>query len=163
MISKLRRLEKTSFQVMVAVVSFLVLALLVLVAAQIVARQFGIRAIAPPDEIVTLIFTWMVFLGSALLVRDYSHLRVEAIDSLFVKHPDWRKYYNLVTGVMVMIFLVAMTKSGFRIVSVTGSKTSPMLALPQRLWYLSLPISSVMMVIYLVIRISADWLENSGE
>ena len=60
------RAEKALYYLQAGVISLCLVALVVLLFGQIVGRQFRQEWMAPPDEIVTLFFTWLVFIGAAM-------------------------------------------------------------------------------------------------
>ncbi len=149
----MKRLEKMLFAILTAVVSSCVVLLLLLLTAQILSRYFRIKILAPPDEIITLIFAWMVFLGSALLVRNNYHLKVELIDLFLQKHSFLRFLYGNIASLLILIFLWVMTSSGIKLFINSGTRMSPMLQLPQRLWYVVLPVSGILMILYTIVQL----------
>jgi TRAP-type C4-dicarboxylate transport system permease small subunit len=130
--------------------------LLLLLSAQVLGRFFRIKAIAPPDEIVNLFFAWMVFVGAAVLLRNRQHLRVELVDLFFEKHPRLRPLYGLFVSAIQLVFLVFLVQSTILLFVGAGTRTSPMLQWPQRLWYGSMLISSLLMMLYAVIHIITE-------
>ncbi len=124
--------------------------LLVLLTSQILSRFFSIQVLAPQDEIITLLFAWLVFLGIAVIARENGHLRVEFID-LFIK-KNWRNkaIYGMYITLIQGVFLVSLYKSGFKLFVISGERQSPMLHLPQRIWYSSILISVILMLIYCI-------------
>ena len=134
-----------------ALASLCLAVLFVLLVSQIVARFFRIQALAPPDEIITLLFAWLVFIGSALLVRRGEHLRVEIID-LFLEKRQWlRPWYNGILALLQLAFVVVFLRSALRFFVGSGTRVSPMLGLPQRYWYMAVLASGVLMFIYTVL------------
>jgi TRAP-type C4-dicarboxylate transport system permease small subunit len=149
----LRKIEQGIFTILAGLVSLAVVALLALLTVQILSRYFRINLLAPPDEIITLIFAWMVFLGAALLVRNDSHLRVEFIDIFLQKHPTAQCVYTVIRSLFVLLFLGVMTSSGLTLFLKSGTRSSPILQLPQRLWYAVLPLSGFLMLLYMIARL----------
>ncbi len=154
--SLFQRIEKIIFQLLLGLVSIGVVILLILIASQVISRYFGIKFLAPPDEIITLIYVWMLFIGSALLVRNADHIKVEMLDRFLQERPRIKKGYDILVCLLIFIFLVVMVQSSLVLYEHSGTRSSPMLQLPQRLWYLSLLVSGFLMIFYLFTRLIKD-------
>lgn len=149
----LSKAEKSIFRILVMFVSFLAVLLLILITCQIIARYFNLRFLTPPDEIIKLIFAWMLFLGASLLVRDFSHLRIDMLENIL--NRLWmRKVYYVFINLLVLLFLFFMFQSSWKTFVMAAGRQSPMLQLPQRYWYISLPASNILMIFYTIINIS---------
>lgn len=152
MIIFMKRIEDIVYKIFMGLASCCIAVLLLLLTAQILSRHLRINALAPPDEIITLLFAWMVFVGAALLVRNNFHLRVELVDLFLQKHPSLQVLYNSIVSLVILFFLFVMTSSGIKLFINSGTRTSPMLQLPQRLWYVVLPLSGILMILYTIVR-----------
>jgi len=108
--------------------------------------------LAPPDEIITLVYVWMLFIGTAILVRNTDHIRIELLDNFLKERPRLKSIYNMVVCLLILIFLLVMIKSSLVLYEKSGTRASPMLQWPQRIWYISLPISGFLMAFYLMVR-----------
>ena len=152
-----QRIEKIIYEILSFLVSLGIVILLILVTFKIISRYFNIQLLAPPDEIITLVYVWMLFIGSALLVRKIDdHIKIEILDKYLQSHPFIKKVYDILICLLILLFLIVMTKSSLILYEQSGNRSSPMLQLPQRLWYLPLPISSFLMVFYLLIRVGKN-------
>ena len=58
----------------------------------------------------------------------------------------------MVVCLLILIFLLVMIKSSLVLYEKSGTRASPMLQWPQRIWYISLPISGFLMAFYLMVR-----------
>lgn len=112
--------------------------------------------LTPPDEIITLVYVWMLFIGSALLVRNIDHLKIDILAKYLQSRPFIKKVYDILVCLLILFFLIVMVKSSLILYEQSGNRSSPMLQLPQRLWYLSLLISSFLMGFYLFIRVGKN-------
>ena len=149
----MKRLEDIVYKMFMGLASCCVGASLLLLTAQILSRHLRMNVLAPPDEIITLLFAWMVFIGAALLVRNNFHLRVELVDLFLQKRTFLQLLYSIVVSLVILFFLFVMTSSGIKLFINSGTRTSPMLQLPQRLWYVVLPLSGVLMILYTITRL----------
>ena len=152
-----QRIEKIIYEILSFLVSLGIVILLILVTFKIISRYFNIQLLAPPDEIITLVYVWMLFIGSALLVRNIDdHIKIDILDKYLQSHPFIKKVYDILICLLILLFLIVMMKSSLILYEQSGNRSSPMLQLPQRLWYLPLPISSFLMVFYLLIRVGKN-------
>lgn len=142
---------------------FCLAALFVLLVSQIVSRYFRIQALAPPDEITTLLFAWLVFISSALLMRRGEHLRVEIIDLFLEKRKHLLPWYNALLALLQLLFVVVFLRSALRFFIGSGTRVSPMLGLPQRYWYLAVLVSAVLMLIYTLLTLVTSFLPGRTE
>jgi TRAP-type C4-dicarboxylate transport system permease small subunit len=98
------------------------------------------------DEIVELLFAWLVFIGAAALWRENTHFRVEW---LYAKFEN--RFAGYIIGLLIeslsLFFLVIMTLQGLRITLLANDWT-PILKFPKRLQYVDIPIAGSLMIIY---------------
>jgi len=151
-----QRIEKIIYEILSFLVSLGIVILLILVTFKIISRYFNIQFLAPPDEIITLVYVWMLFIGSALLVRNTDHLKIDILAKYFQRYPFIKKVYDILVCLSILLFLIVMAKSSLILYEQSGNRSSPMLQIPQRLWYLSLVISSFLMIFYLFIRVGKN-------
>ncbi len=149
---KIKKIESTLYEILSNFVLIALVILLFLIAFRIISRYFGLPYLAPPDEIITLVYVWMLFIGTAVLVRNMDHIRIELLDNFLKDRPKLKSIYNMVVCLLILIFLLVMIKSSLVLYEKSGTRASPMLQWPQRMWYISLPISGFLMAFYLMVR-----------
>lgn len=149
---KIKKIESALYEVLSSFVLIALVTLLFLIAFRIISRYFRLQYLAPPDEIITLVYVWMLFIGTAILVRDMDHIRIELLDNFLKDRPKLKSIYNMVVCLLILIFLLVMIKSSLVLYEKSGTRASPMLQWPQRIWYISLPISGFLMAFYLMVR-----------
>jgi|GEM_PF-1261661 len=147
-----KKLEKLLYQFLEVFVSVTLVILLFLIAFQIISRYFRLQYLAPPDEIITLTYVWMLFIGAALLVRNDDHIKIELFNDFFEKHGKLNYLYRIFINLLVFLFLSIMMKSNWVLYQKSSTRASPMLQLPQRWWYVVLIISGALMITYLFIQ-----------
>jgi TRAP-type C4-dicarboxylate transport system permease small subunit len=128
--------------------------LLILLSGNVLFRFVPIMSMGWYDEIVEMIFAWLVFIGAAALWRESSHFRVEWI---YLKLKD-RTAGNIV-GILIellsLFFLIVMTYQGLRLTLLANDWT-PILKLPKRIQYVDIPIAGGLMVIYSIRNIGRN-------
>lgn len=150
------KLEKYLYRFLVAFTQLLVLVLLLLVAGQILSRQIEARWLAPHDEVVTLCFAWLAFIGAALMVRDNGHLRAGVFDDFLEKKPQFKRPYSILINLLLSVFEAVMFRSSLTLLELGTIKTSPMLQWPESIWYFPVLASAVLMIFYTVIQLVKD-------
>lgn len=95
----------------------LLAALWVLLSAQVILRfGFGL-GYAWIEEIVRMLFIWVIFLGAVVAMRDNLHIRVEA--GLLLFPPASRPYVAWLGDVLLFAFCLAMAWHGIELVAST--------------------------------------------
>lgn len=139
------RTEDPFTALMRGISGFCMAALLVLTCALILLRV-GIFPIplAWLDEVIELLFAWMVFLGTAVVWGKREHIVVDLIPQMLVgTRAGWA--VEIVGCVLALVFLAVFTWQGITFTLQSQGNTSPILMLPRTLWYVSMPIAGVMM------------------
>ena len=120
--------------------------LLLLLTGNVVFRFIVIISMGWYDEIVELLFAWLVFIGAAALWRDNSHFRVKWFYAKFENRPAGN-IIGLVVELLCFFFLMVMTWQGLRITLLANDWT-PILKFPKRLMYVDIPLAGSLMLIY---------------
>ena len=120
--------------------------LFVILGGNVISRYYQIWSIAWFDEIVEGLFAWMVFIGAAALWREHNHFRITWLDTKLRGELLPRLHTSFVSVISIAFFAV-LTWKGWLLT--TGSGTlSPILGVPTALFYVSIPISGTVMLIY---------------
>lgn len=150
----LAKIEKGLYHVLKVFTELLVLVLVIMVAGQILSRELALRWLATPDEVVTMVFAWLAFFGSALLVRDNGHLRAGVLDDFLAKRPRLQKPYRILIDGLLLFFEVIFFRSGLVLFHLGTIKRSPQLQWPQTIWYFPVLAAAVLMLFYTVVRLA---------
>ena len=120
--------------------------LLLLLTGNVIFRFVTIISMGWYDEIVELLFAWLVFIGAAALWRDNSHFRVQWF---YAKFEDRTAGYiiGLLVEFLCLFFLIVMTWQGLRITLLANDWT-PILKFSKRFMYVDIPIAGSVMIIY---------------
>jgi TRAP-type C4-dicarboxylate transport system permease small subunit len=125
--------------------SLCMVCLLILVCALILLR-LGIFSVSLgwSDEVVELLFAWMVFVGTAIVWTRREHIVVDLIPQMLAgTRAAWA--LEVVCWGLALVFLGVFTWQGITFTLQARGNTSPILMLPRPLWYVSMPIAGVMM------------------
>lgn len=127
------------------IVAALVVAIVVLVGAQIVFRYAVEEPIVWSEEATTLCYQWLSFLGAALAVRYRAHFGVDMLVRLL--GARWKAWIARLEHVVVWLLAVFMVVYGIRIVQSSALQMYPTLPFSVGMGYLILPISGVLFVL----------------
>lgn len=142
----LQRVDTITGQILRTISIVCFVALFFLLFINVLARTFQLAGFAWFDEIVQGLFAWMVFMGAAALWREREHF---AVDWLEVKlgHSQYAIMLRGFISLLCLFFLIAMTVYGYDLYS-RSSALTPILQMPSSLFYIVIPLSGLVMIIY---------------
>lgn len=98
------------------------------------------------EELVRLAFVWMIFVGSALAVREHTHLSLDMLVSRF--KGKTKRISKILVLLAILAVAVVMLIGGLNYFSRSVNKTMVTLPLPANCTYISIPISALLMIIF---------------
>lgn len=119
--------------------------LFLLLGVSIVLRLVPVFAISGYDEIVELLFIWIVMLATVTLWRDGLLYRVAIVEGML--GPRLR--FALAVGINALMFAFAamLAYYGWLFAAASG-ETTPFLRLDKTYWYAAIPAGGALMAIY---------------
>lgn len=136
----------------VSMTSITVLFLLILI--NVIARSFELAGFAWFDEIVRGCFAYMVFFGAAALWLKRDHFQVEWLEQSLT-NPVAVWLLRMVVTLLCIGFLAIMTWYGVVLFNKANALT-PILQIPERLFYAAIPISGAIMVLHSLAMLVVD-------
>jgi len=134
---------------------FTFILLIITTLLQVLARYVASITIPWTEEGARLILIIVTFLGSAIALRDNEHI---SLLFLFKKIPDrYKNYVNIVINSIIVLFLIFFIKGSLEMISMNW--VVPLVSLPKLKMgyvYLILPVSSFLMVYFLIAKIIGD-------
>ena len=127
------------------VVGGLVVTITVMVAAQVIFRYAVQQPIVWSEELVTLCYQWVSYLGAALAVRYRAHYGVDFVVRLL--GPGWKTPLEWLEHVVVWLLAVFMIVYGWRIVESAALQMYPTLPFSVGTGYLILPIAGLLFIL----------------
>lgn len=126
-------------------------AIFVIMLAQILFRYLYNASILWSEEICMLGLTWVVFLGSVVLTRNWAHVRVPLlVESV---RPRLSRVLELAAMTISLAFLVFLAWLGFDAFNQGFHRTSPMLGISTRWIKLAIPVGAAMMAFLTLVLI----------
>lgn len=119
------------------IMGFATLVTICIVTYGVVARLFNIP-VAWTDEIVRIIFIWLIFIGSAVAFSSNSLIGLDLVEDMLSKKTVARCVLKTIQAIFSIIFGVFMTTQTYKIVStqLMSGETTPVLLIP--LWMVNL-------------------------
>jgi len=144
--NKLETFDRVLTAVMKWTSAFCLAALVLLVGAGVFVRFVPVSSMGWADEIVELIFAWLVFFGAAWLWRNRTHFKVDLLETLLA---GTRYAFVLESAIQLicLLFLLIVVYEGW-LLTLAAVDTSPILELPKSLWYAVIPLSGSIMAAY---------------
>jgi TRAP-type C4-dicarboxylate transport system permease small subunit len=101
------------------------------------------------EELARFLFVWVVFLGSALIMGESGHLAVEFLPNL-LKGRSGGKILAILINLAGYVFIAILFFNGFEMTRVMTFQLSPGMSIPMSYIYSVIPLSSILMLLYLI-------------
>lgn len=137
-----------------AVEFIVVIAMAVVVAVvttEVVMRYIFLHSLIITEELSRYLMVWIVFLGSALVIKDGEHIRI----SVFVNRlsPERRPIAELISHLFVLAFLAVVIVEGTRILPRVIDQYTTTLEISIFWFYLAIPCGSALMALFLLRKV----------
>jgi TRAP-type C4-dicarboxylate transport system permease small subunit len=147
MMGLLKRIDKVILKTLMAVTITIFVFLTILISANVFVRFFPIVSLHWFDEIIELLYAYLVFYGSAALWISHEHFGVGDWIEKRIKNIRIRSVYKIVIELLVLCFVVIFFYYSLRLTLLARDVTN-VFAIPKRVLYSCLPISGVIMILY---------------
>jgi len=138
------------------VVTIITFALLtVLITANVIVRFFPVVSLHWFDEIIELLYAYLVFYGAAALWILHGHICVGDWIESSIREPRLRHAYRMAVEGLVLLFAAIFLFYSFRL-TVLAQDVTNVFAIPKGILYSCMPISGVIMVIYSLRNIAVE-------
>ena len=107
------------------------------------------------EETAIYCFIWMVLFGSALGVRDHSHLVADIMPDTMGAFLD--KLVPTLTYIVIIILGLFFARYGYQYAILGLTRYSDTMGFPMFYIYISLPVSGVAMVLFVTERLIGTW------
>ncbi|HVN96718.1 MAG TPA: TRAP transporter small permease subunit [Syntrophorhabdaceae bacterium] len=122
--------------------------LTILVSANVFVRFVPVASLHWFDEIVELLYAYLVFYGSAALFISREHFSVgNWIGVSIIKNRSGRGVYRIIVEFMVLIFVGIFFYYSYEL-TVLAQDVTNAFAIPKSILYSCLPVSGALMIIY---------------
>jgi TRAP-type transport system small permease protein len=130
--------------------------LTLLISANVFVRFVPIVSLHWFDEIIELIYAYLVFYGAAALWISKDHISVgDWIGGKIIKNVRIRHFYRIILELLVLFFVVIFFYYSLRLTILARDVTN-VFAIPKRVLYSCLPVSGAIMIIYSIRNITVE-------
>ena len=130
--------------IIVAMFSFMSIAVFI----QIIFRYLLHQPIYWSEEFPRFILIWLTFLGSAIAMKNRSHLSITLLTNrLSVQKRKWVQFF---ANSLSLLFISILVWGGIIITNLTMPNRTAALQMPTGLVYLAVPVGGILMFFYLL-------------
>lgn len=123
------------------------IAIAVLMFSQVLIRYFGEQPLNWSEELIRYLFVWAGFLGAALAQRFQAHV---VLDLISASRANWALALRRTASVLFAVFLLFVLVSGVKFAQSGFGVRSVSLDLPMGYVYIVVPVSAVIMLMFLI-------------
>jgi len=123
----------------------LLVALVVVTSLQVFTRYVLNAPFTWTEELARMLFTWIVFLGAALLLKSSSHITIDILVRSLAPGP--RQWLLVVSHLITLSVVGILAVKGFRLLQITGASESPALGIPWVYVYAAFPVGMSLMAL----------------
>ncbi|MBT8364739.1 MAG: TRAP transporter small permease [Deltaproteobacteria bacterium] len=139
------RLLSRLVESMVILIAGLIVAI---VTAEVTLRYLFSHSMIFTEELSRYLMVWIVFLGSALAIRDGSHIRIQIL--LNRLGPRMQQIVKLAAYALIIVFLIFITVEGLKILPRQLQQMCITIDISLFYFYLAIPVGSILMIIFML-------------
>lgn len=141
-------------------VAGLMVALVVLVFAQVLVRYLTYQPLAWTEEAARYAFVWLCLLGAAVASLRGQHFVVDYAQRALPPHVY--RITATATQILGIAFYALLAWAGMKALSVVNLQQSPSLGIPMSVPYLSIPLGALLMAAVSIRQIWSLWSRQQG-
>jgi TRAP-type C4-dicarboxylate transport system permease small subunit len=155
MMGSLKSMDKVILKTLkvVTITSFAFLT--VLISANVFVRFFPIVSLHWFDEIIELLYAYLVFYGAAALWISREHFGVGDWIEKRIRNVRMRYVYKMIIELLALCFVVIFFYYSLRLTILARDVTN-VFAIPKRVLYSCLPVSGLIMIIYSIRNVTIE-------
>lgn len=119
-----------------------------IVTAEVALRYLFSHSMIFTEELSRYLMVWVVFLGSALAIRDGSHIHIKILVNRL--GPRMQQNVKLASYALIIAFLIFITVEGLKILPRQLQQMCITIDISLFYFYLAIPVGSILMIIFLL-------------
>ena len=156
MMATLKIIDRHILNALKAVAIAVFVCLTVLIAANVFVRFFPVASLHWFDEIIELLYAYMVFYGAAALWITREHIHVgDWLGGALAKNERLGHAYGVIVEMLVLAFAVVFFYYSWQLTERALDVTN-VFAIPKKILYSCMPISGAVMILYSVRNIVVE-------
>src|SRR6056297_62595 len=128
-----------------AIISLIIITIVTF--AQVVSRYVFNFPIPWAMDIIRLSFVYLIFLGTAIGVREKGHLNIDVLINLL---PIKNKIINILIDIVTLAFISFLSYQGFVWINASMAQGTPYLGIDMDYMYFAIPFTGIFMIYYLI-------------
>jgi TRAP-type transport system small permease protein len=130
--------------------------LTLLITANVIVRFVPVVSLHWFDEIIEMLYAYMIFYGAAALWITREHFSVgDWMSGRLIKSPKAIRFYRLILECLVLLFALIFLFYSRRLTDMARDVTN-VFAIPKKYLYSCMPISGLVMVLYSLRNITVE-------
>lgn len=147
----MKKLENALWQLIDWFLFFGTLAMVLLIFINVIGRYVFNFTFVSFEEIARILFVWGTYLGSAIAIKESSHIRVDIVINMLP--PTARKVVDIIANLLVDFILVITIRVMMNLVMVNITNPLPLTRIPYGVVQAIIPFSMVIMLIVNIIHL----------
>jgi len=143
----LKRIDRAVLFALKAITITVFFFLTLLITANVIVRFFPVVSLHWFDEIIELLYAYLVFYGAAALWITHEHFGVGDWIEKAIKNARARSAYKIFIELLVLCFVVVFFYYSLRL-TILAQDVTNVFAIPKRILYSCLPVSGAIMLLY---------------
>ncbi len=119
-----------------------------IVFVSVVFRYVLNSPLAWSEELASLLFAWLTFIGAYVGIRSRSHIRIDTL--VLVLPRAVQRWLERLADLGVLVLLLLLAWQGFRLTAATWSLEFPAMEISRGYLYASLPLAACLMIAALI-------------
>jgi len=152
----LRKVDQVIFYTLKAITIASFIFLTILISANVFVRFVPIVSLHWFDEIIELLYAYLVFYGAAALWISRDHFGVGDWIEKRVKEGRMRHLYRMLIELLVICFASVFFYYSLKL-TILAQDVTNVFAIPKRVLYSCLPASGAIMIVYSIRNIFVEW------
>jgi TRAP-type transport system small permease protein len=124
-------------------------------ATQVVSRYVLTSPLAWTEELATMLFAWLVFIGASLALKKNEHFAIDVLVKLLPASAQ--KHAKSIRHGAVVLFCLLLIVYGVKLVVMNWYVLTPMLEISRGWVYLSVPFGGLLMLARSIEMIRRTW------
>jgi len=155
-LNALKKIDRIALVILKTLTITLFLLLSLLVSANVLVRFVPVVSLHWFDEIVEMLYAYLIFYGAAALWITREHFSVgDWIGATILKGSRTRYWYRAVLEVLVLIFAAIFFYYSLRL-TILAQDVTNVFAIPKRVLYSCMPIAGGIMIIYSIRNVMVE-------
>lgn len=144
----MEKLDNILVKALYWVCALLMFLMVTIITAQVISRYVFGNPFTWSEELGRYTFVWMSFLGMAVGMKYGSHIALDILEKKLKGVSQ--KSLVLFNNLLLTVFGVLLTYSGFLLVQLGSRQTSPSLGIPMQYVYIVIPISGIILLYFVI-------------